>query len=167
MTGPQTDGSFRFQEAIAALTPQLRGFARFLARDASRADDLVQEALLRALEHQASWQDGTDLRAWLFRILRNAFLDQARRRGTERRALDTFDPHAAQPPTQPAMAELGELGRAIAELPAALREAILLVAALEFTVTEAAAVTGVAEGTLNTRVSRARGLLARRLVPRA
>ncbi len=167
MTGPDKSHSFRFQDAIAALTPQLRGFARFLARDASRADDLVQEALLRALEHQASWQDGTDLRAWLFRILRNAFLDQARRRGTERRALDTFDPHAAQTPTQPAMAELGELGRAIAELPATLREAILLVAALEFTVTEAAAVTGVAEGTLKARVSRARELLARRLGPRA
>jgi RNA polymerase sigma-70 factor (ECF subfamily) len=64
------------------------------------------------------------------------------------------------------MAELGELGRAIAELPAPLREAILLVAALEFTVTEAAAVTGVAEGTLKARMSRARALLARRLGPR-
>lgn len=158
---------FRFQDAIAELTPQLRGFARFLARDASRADDLVQEALLRALEHEAMWQDGTDLRAWLFRILRNAFLDQARRSGTERRALGEIDPHAAQSPTQPGVTELGELGRAIAELPAPLREAILLVAALEFTVAEAAAVTGLPEGTLKARVSRARVALARRLGPRA
>jgi len=166
MSGRGQDAPFRFREAIAALTPQLRGFARFLARDATRADDLVQETLLRALEHEATWQDGTDLRAWLFRILRNAFLDQARRSGTERRALGALDPHAAQSPTQPGVAELGELGRAIAELPAPQREAILLVAALEFTVAEAAAVTGLAEGTLKARVSRARGALARRLGPR-
>ncbi|CAH0261198.1 sigma-70 family RNA polymerase sigma factor [Roseomonas sp. CECT 9278] len=166
MTGRGKDAPFRYREAIAALTPQLRGFARFLARDATRADDLVQETLLRALEHEASWQDGTDLRAWLFRILRNAFLDQARRSGTERRALGALDADAAQPATQPGIAELGELGRAIAALPAAQREAILLVAALEFTVAEAAAVTGLPEGTLKARVSRARDALARQLGPR-
>lgn len=155
-----------FREAIAALTPQLRGFARFLSRDAARADDLVQEALLRALEHEASWQQGTDLRAWLFRILRNLFLDQARRRGRERRILDALPPREAQPAAQGGMSELDELGRAIAALPAAQREAILLVAALEFTIAEAAAVTGVPEGTVKARVARGRAGLARRFASR-
>lgn len=156
----------RHREAIAALTPKLRAFARFLTRDAARADDLVQDALLRGLENQELWDPGTDLRAWMFRILRNAFLDQARRRGTERRVVDAMPRRPAQSPVQSDVAELGELGRAIAELPAAQREAILLVAALQFTVAEAAAVIGVPEGTVKARVSRARVALARRLGPR-
>jgi RNA polymerase sigma-70 factor (ECF subfamily) len=155
-----------FREAIAALTPQLRGFARFLARDAARADDLVQEALLRALENPGAWEEGTNLRAWLFRILRNAFVDQARRNGREKRLLDALPPRAVEHAAQPGVAELGELSRAIATLPAPQREAILLVAALEFTVEEAASVTGIAEGTLKARVARARVALARRLAPR-
>jgi RNA polymerase sigma-70 factor (ECF subfamily) len=156
-----------FREAIAALAPQLRGFARFLARDAARADDLVQEALLRALEHEAGWEPGTDLRAWLFRILRNAFLDQMRRLGSERRTLAALPARGAQAPDQGDMAALGELGRAVAGLSATQREAILLVAGLEFTFAEAAAMTGVPEGTLKARVSRARATLARRFGARA
>jgi RNA polymerase sigma-70 factor (ECF subfamily) len=158
-----TDGTAGFRGAITALMPQLRGFARFLARDPTRADDLVQEALLRAMEHEARWQQGTDLRAWVFRILRNAHVDQARRLGTERRALGAMDSQASQRPTQGAAAELQQLGRAIARLPAAQREAILLVSALEFTVQEAAAITGVAEGTLKARIVSARAALARQL----
>jgi RNA polymerase sigma-70 factor (ECF subfamily) len=157
----------RFREAIAALTPQLRGFARFLARDAARADDLVQEALLRALENEAGWQAGTDLRAWMFRILRNAFFDQVRRQGSERRILRSLPPRQAQAPAQGDTAELDELGRAIASLPAAEREVMLLVAGLGFTVAEAAAVIGVPEGTLKARMARARAALARRFGARA
>ncbi|BDG74809.1 sigma-70 family RNA polymerase sigma factor [Roseomonas fluvialis] len=160
------DAPTGFRDAIAELTPQLRGFARFLARDAARADDLVQETLLRALENPGAWQEGTNLRAWLFRILRNAFVDQARRSGREKRLLGALPLRAVEHAAQPGVAELGELGRAIAALPAPQREAILLVAALEFTVEEAASVTGIAEGTLKARVSRARDTLARRLAPR-
>ncbi len=162
-----TEGNDAYRKAIAALTPQLRGFARFLTQDASRADDLVQDTLLRALEHRESWRPGTDLRAWLFRILRNAFLDQARRRGIERRVLGGLDKREAQPAPQPGTSELLELWRAVAELPPAQREALLLVAALEFSMAEAASLTGTAEGTLKARVSRARAALARRLSPPA
>lgn len=162
-----THGPDRFRDAIATLTPRLRGFARLLAGDAARADDLVQEALLRALQNEHAWAPGTDLRAWLFRILRNAFLDQLRRQGAERRMLGGLPQARTQAPAQAGTAELDELGRAMADLPATQREAILLVAALEFTVAEAAAVTGLPEGTVKARVSRARAALARRLGPRA
>lgn len=146
--------------------PQLRGFARFLARDAARADDLVQETLLRALEHAGSWQEGTALRAWLFRILRNAFVDEERRRGTERRGLAAMPRPTAAAPGQAAATELDDLARGLSDLPAPQREALVLVAALGFEVSEAAAVTGVAEGTVKARVSRARAALARRFGPR-
>lgn len=151
-----------FREALAALLPQLRAFARFLARDAARADDLVQEAVLRALERQDRWQPGSDLRAWCFRILRNRFLDLERRRGAEARGLANLTPAAHQPPAQAGAAVLGDLEAAIALLPPAQREALLLVAALEFEVAEAAAVIGVPVGTVKARVSRARAELARR-----
>jgi RNA polymerase sigma-70 factor (ECF subfamily) len=160
-------GLFDDRAAIAALMPQLRGFARFLARDAARADDLVQEALVRAMEFQGAGPASTDLRAWMFRILRNCFIDQARRQGTEKRTLDALERGRSQPAAQAGVAELGELGRAIGDLPEAQREAILLVAALEFTVGEAAVALGVPEGTVKARVSRARQALARRLGPRA
>lgn len=162
-----TSADASFRGALAALTPQLRAFARYLARDAARADDLVQDALLRALEHAGSWQPGTDLRAWLFRILRNVFLDEQRRRGTERRLLAALPEPAPAASAQAAAADLGDLSRALAGLPAAQREALLLVAALGFDVVEAAAITGVAPGTVKARLSRARAALARGFVPPA
>jgi len=77
--------------AIAALYDAsqagVSSVALSVVKDRSLAEDVVQDALLRALEHAASWQEGTELRAWIFRILRNAFLDEERRRGTERRGL--------------------------------------------------------------------------------
>ncbi|MBV8573930.1 MAG: sigma-70 family RNA polymerase sigma factor, partial [Acetobacteraceae bacterium] len=73
---------------MTELLPELRAFARFLVRDRSEADDLVQEALVRALGALAQFQQGTSLRAWLFTIVRNAFYEQARRRRTEKAALE-------------------------------------------------------------------------------
>lgn len=160
-----TPGGAEFRAALAALTPQLRGFARFLARDAARADDLVQETLLRALEHAGSWQEGTELRAWLFRILRNAFLDEERRRGTERRGLAAMPEPQPAAPAQAAAAELEDLARGLSELPAPQREALLLVAALGFGIAEVAAITGAPVGTVKARLSRARAALARRFGP--
>ncbi|MBR0673761.1 sigma-70 family RNA polymerase sigma factor [Neoroseomonas soli] len=157
------DGSDGFREALAGLLPQLRAFARFLARDPARADDLVQEAVVRAMEREAQWQAGSDLRAWCFRILRNLFLDQQRRRAVEARGLADMPARQVQPPAQPGAAELGDLADAIGLLPPAQREALLLVAALEFEIAEAAAVIGVPPGTVKARVSRARATLARRL----
>jgi RNA polymerase sigma-70 factor (ECF subfamily) len=157
-----TGAPFDFRKALSALLPQLRAFARFLARDAARADDLVQDAILRAMTEEAQWEPGTDLRAWVFRILRNAFLGQLRRGGAERRALERLDRGASSPPAQLATAELHELDHALDRLSVVQREALLLVAALGFTVDEAAAICGVPAGTVKARVSRARAALARR-----
>jgi len=159
------DGS-GFREALGALLPQLRAFARFLARDPARADDLVQDAVLRALERQEQWEEGTDLRAWCFRILRNRFLDQERSRAAEGRALARLPARDHEPPAQAGAAALGDLAEAIGLLPPAQREALLLVAALEFEVAEAAAIIGVPVGTVKARVSRARAELARRFAAR-
>jgi RNA polymerase sigma-70 factor (ECF subfamily) len=151
--------------ALAALMPQLRAFARFLVRDPARADDLVQDALLRAIEAAGSWRRGTDLRAWTFRILRNIHIDQVRRGATERRGLARMQPEEAMPAPQDGQEELAGLAREVARLPPAQREALLLVAALGFEVAEAAAITGVAPGTVKARVSRARAHLARHIRP--
>lgn len=158
MTGEPSD----FRSSLAALLPQLRAFARFLARDAARADDLVQDAILRALTQEAQWEPGTDLRAWVFRILRNGFLGQLRRGGAERRALGRLDRGAFSAPAQLATAELHELGAALDGLPLAQREALVLVAALGFSIEEAAAICAVPPGTLKARISRARAALAQR-----
>lgn len=152
-----------YREAIVALVPQLRAFARFLARDVARADDLVQDTVVRALERQDAWTEGTDLRAWTCRILRNLFLDQERRRRVEMRGLDTMaEPDGmAHPPSQTGRDALHDLDAAMARLPPAQREALILVAALEMSPAEAAGITGTPEGTVKARVSRARAALAR------
>ncbi len=165
MTGP----SASFRQGLIELMPRLRGFARFLSRDSAAADDLVQEALLRALGAEATWQPGSDLAAWIFRILRNAFLEEQRRR---RRRGMTVVSHDAGPGTeafeprveasQHAASELNALDDAIRALPIGQREALLLVSAQGFSVEEAAAICGVPEGTIKARISRARAILQRR-----
>lgn len=155
----QQDDEYR--EAIVALVPQLRGFARFLARDVARADDLVQDAVLRALERQEAWTEGTDLRAWTFRLLRNLFLDQQRRRRVEQRGLAAMPPPVRGEPVQAGRDALRDLELAISDLPQSQREALILVAALELDVASVAIITGVPEGTVKARVSRARAALAR------
>ncbi|WP_160000580.1 sigma-70 family RNA polymerase sigma factor [Roseomonas sp. 18066] len=148
---------------LPGLLPELRAFARFLARDAAQADDLVQEAILRALRAEAQWDPATSLRAWLFHILRNAFLEQLRRRGTERRALERLPPAEAlvAAPAQEARGAVADLQRAMATLPAPQREALVLVGAHGLSHEEAAAVCGVPVGTVKARVARARAALAR------
>jgi RNA polymerase sigma-70 factor (ECF subfamily) len=151
---------------LPGLLPDLRAFARFLARDAALADDLVQEAVVRALRAEAQWDPGTSLRAWLFHILRNVFLEQLRRRGTEKRALERLPPvqHAGTAP-QEASAAVNELSQALDRLPAAQREALILVGAHGLSHEEAAAVCCVPVGTVKARVARARMALARGLQP--
>ncbi|MDJ0390171.1 sigma-70 family RNA polymerase sigma factor [Roseomonas sp. E05] len=151
---------------LAGLLPDLRAFARFLARDAALADDLVQEAVLRALRAESQWDPETSLRAWLFRILRNAFLEQVRRHGTERRALARMPaPDGPQPAAQEAQHAVSDLARALELLPLPQREALILVGAHGLSHEEAAAVCNVPIGTVKARVARARAALARGMVP--
>ena len=156
---PQPD----LRRALAALLPDLRAFARFLARDRALADDLVQDTLVRALGALHQYQSGTNLKAWVFTILRNAYYEQGRRRWREVGLDEAADPDAstASAPDHGSRAELGDLQRVVWRLPPLLREALTLVGAQELSYEEAAAICRVPVGTMKARVSRARTALAR------
>lgn len=146
---------------VAALLPDLRGFARFLVRDRGAADDLVQDALVRALAALSQFEPGTNLKAWLFAIVRNAFYEQTRRRKREMRVLETHDQFSDSATLlQDARNELTDLQILIWALPPTLREALILVGAQEMTYEEAALVCNVPVGTIKARVSRGRTALA-------
>ena len=146
---------------IAGLVPDLRGFARFLVRDRTAADDLVQDSLVRALAALDQFQPGTNMKAWLFTIVRNAFYEGARRRKREARALERhLAGDEASHPAQDARAEVRDLQILIWTLPPLLREALILVGAQEMTYDEAALVCNVPVGTIKARVSRGRAALA-------
>ncbi|MCQ8240628.1 sigma-70 family RNA polymerase sigma factor [Rhizosaccharibacter radicis] len=143
------------------LLPELRAFARFLTRDQAAADDLVQDTVVRALASQHSFEPGTNLKAWMFTIQRNAFYEQARRRQRERRVMDEQRPEAvSEPPQAIGRARVSDLQRLLWTLPPLLREALVLVGAQELSHEQAAAICGVPVGTMKARVSRARAQLA-------
>lgn len=145
------------RRAIAAVLPDLRAFARFLIRDRTAADDLVQDAIVRALAALPQFQPGTNLKAWLFTIQRNLFFEQARRR---RRELVAMTAHGPSPDSagggQAGFAEIRDLEAMLWRLPPLLREALVLVGAQELTHEEAALICNVPVGTMKARVSRAR-----------
>lgn len=154
--------SAQLRREIAALLPDMRAFARFLARDATAADDLVQDTVVRALAALDQFTPGTNLRAWLFRIQRNAFYEGLRRRKREDAAMrDSVAEAAPGAPEQFARSDISDLQRVMWTLPPLLREALILVAAQELTHEEAAAVCEVPVGTMKARLSRARSALAR------
>ncbi|MCP1242676.1 sigma-70 family RNA polymerase sigma factor [Acetobacter lambici] len=146
---------------MLALLPSLRGFARFLARDPTMADDLVQETVLRALDRMAQYEAGSSLKAWCFTILRNLFLEQRRRGKKEREVLAHYE---QQPPLRAASAadgrqEVHELEVLLWQLSPLLREALVLIGAQGMTYVEAAEICEVDVGTIKARVSRARTML--------
>jgi RNA polymerase sigma-70 factor (ECF subfamily) len=145
---------------LIGLLPELRGYARFLARDRAEADDLVQDAVVRALAALPRLSDDAALRPWLFTILRNTFYEQARRRRTERTVLSRqVTGSEAATPGQHGSLDLADLQRHLFRLPPRLREALVLVGAQGLSYEEAAAICGVPEGTMKARVSRARSRL--------
>jgi RNA polymerase sigma-70 factor (ECF subfamily) len=141
--------------------PTLRAFAISLCGNVDRADDLVQEALLRALANIHSFQPGTNMSAWLFTILRNHFRSEYRKR---RREVEDADGHYAEGltshPEQQGHLELTEFRQALNRLPDEQREALILVGASGFSYEEAAEICGCAIGTVKSRVNRARTRLA-------
>jgi len=148
---------------IEAEIPRLRRFARALTRDPVAADDLVQDCLTRALGKLHLWEEGTDLRAWLFTILHNQHVNHIRRKVREGAAvgLSEREPllsHAAQ---QGRRLELRDLERAIGKLPDAQRSVILLVGLEGMRYEEVALVLNVPVGTIRSRLSRAREALRR------
>jgi len=135
--------------------PRLRRYARALTGDVTRADDLVQDTLERALAKLDLWQAGTDLRAWLFTMMHNLFLNQIRSRRPPDSALD----EALEIPVSGGQMEaLGarDIHAALARLPEQQREVMLLVGLEQFGYEEAAQVLGVPVGTVMSRLSRAR-----------
>ena len=149
-----------FEGQFVELIPHLRAFARMLARDPAYGDDLAQEALARAWASQARFAPGTNLKAWLFTILRNQFYSD-RRRNWRVAPLDPTDAEKiiAGGSTDRAL-ELDELRRAMAMLTDEQREALVLVGAAGLSYEETAEIIGVAVGTIKSRVSRARDHLA-------
>jgi len=153
------------RDVMLAAVPNLRAFAMSLSGNADRADDLVQETVMRAMANIKSFTPGTNMAAWLFTILRNLFRSQYRKRRREVEDPDGgYLASLKSPAEQFGRLEFKELIGALAKLPDVQREALLLVAASGFSYDEAAAICEVAVGTIKSRVSRARQLLAELLV---
>ena len=144
---------------IEVLIPRLRRFARALTHDTVAADDLVQEALRRALGKIHLWQNGTDLRAWLFTILHHQHINETRRLARESGRVELSAGHQPVEPNQAQLLELRDLKRAIDQLPEQQRAAILLVGVGEMEYEEAASLLSLPVGTVRSRVSRGRATL--------
>lgn len=152
------------REAMLGAVPSLRAFAISLSGNVDRADDLVQETLLRAWAHLDSFEPGTNMRAWLFTILRNLFRSDHRKRRRELEDVDgTYAGQFAYPPEQIGHVEMAEFRRALAMLPQEQRESLLLVGASGFSYEETANICECAVGTIKSRVNRARTRLAEML----
>ncbi len=155
---PATEAAF--QRDLVALIPHLRAFARTLCGDAAAADDLAQDATLKAWDARSSFQMGTNMKAWTFMILRNQFYSE-KRRSWRQSQLDQEAAErtlvAADDPAAPVA--LDEMRLAMGMLPSEQREALILVGAGGFAYEEAADICGCAVGTVKSRVSRARRAL--------
>lgn len=152
------DESFRVE--LSGVIPHLRAFARSLSGSVDLADDLVQETLLKAWNARLRFEAGTNIRAWTFIILRNLFLSQIRRNRFRGEWDDaTADRVLSAPAAQDKHVELSDLYRAMQQLPDAQREALILIGAGGFSYEEAAEISGVAVGTVKSRVARARAAL--------
>ena len=160
---PSTDDD-AFKSELIALIPHLRAFARTLTGDPTAADDLAQDAMMKAWDARASYQMGTNMKAWTFMILRNQFYSEKRRswrqsqldqEAAERTLVAVDDPEAP--------VALDELRLALASLPEEQREALILVGAGGFAYEEAAEICNCAVGTVKSRVSRARRALQQTL----
>ncbi len=150
-----------FRQGLLAAIPRLRAFAFTLSGRNDGADDLVQETLMKAWAHHASFQPGTNLGAWLHTILRNEFYSRMRKRGREVEDVDgAFSSNVGVPAAQFGHLDMGDMEVALAQLPSEQRESLLLVAASGFSYEEAATICEVALGTIKSRVNRARTKLA-------
>ncbi|MEQ6335523.1 sigma-70 family RNA polymerase sigma factor [Sphingobium sp. MK2] len=152
-----------FESDLLAILPRLRRFAATLSRDRADGDDLCQTALERALKARHQWQPGTRLDSWMYRIMRNLWIDEGRAR---QRAARTFVPaeagenvgHAGDRDVE-AHLMLSDVDRAMQSLPAEQREAIALVLVEGLSYKQAAEILGIPMGTLTSRLVRGRGAL--------
>jgi len=152
------------ERRLAEHLPSLRAHARRLTRDGSRADDLVQDTVVRALAFAWSFEAGTNLRAWLHQILMSVFITNCRSRARERRALDSMGRDPCLWVHKEAAPEMRELSRpvasALSRLPAGFRDVVRLVDVEERSYKDAATELAVPLGTVMSRLHRGRRLLA-------
>jgi RNA polymerase sigma-70 factor (ECF subfamily) len=146
---------------VLALVPRLRRFAVGLSRSAADGDDLCQATIERALVNRGKWQEGTRLDSWMYTMMRNIWIDEARAR---QRRSQTFVAEEAGAGVgavgaQESAVELGIIDRALARLPDEQREAVLLVMVEGYAYREAAEIVGCPVGTLNSRLVRGRDAL--------
>ena len=146
-----------FSKDIVDYIPHLRAFARMITQNHDKANDLVQDTIVRALKAEHQFTPGTNLKAWLFTILRNLHVNNLRRNklrfdSIEDGALDYF----AVPAAQHSYLELQELKRCMTQLSREHREILILVGASGFSYEEAAKICGCAVGTIKSRLSRGR-----------
>jgi len=145
---------------VVAMIPALRAFAWSLSHNGSDADDLVQDTLIKAWTNRDKFEPGTNLRAWLFTILRNTYYTQViRRRREVRDETGEYANNVRTPPTQDWSVAMRALQAALAQLPDEHREALILVGAAGLSYEEAAEICGCALGTIKSRVNRARARL--------
>ena len=150
-----------FHRLLEALLPRLTRYARVLTRDPIAADDLVQECLTRALGKMHLWEEGTDLRAWLFTILHHQYISLSRRQARQRAGTELQKSYRslAVSPNQTTRLELRDLERALAALPEEQRSVIMLVGLEGMRYDEAASLVNLPVGTVRSRVSRGRETL--------
>jgi RNA polymerase sigma-70 factor, ECF subfamily len=158
------DVSPGLRDLLIAQIGSLRAFAVSLCGDRDRADDLVQETLFKAWNHLDSFKEGTNLKAWLFTILRNTYFSERRKRKREVEDADgSYAARLSSRPEQDGHMDMQDFQDALSHLPDDQREALVLVGAAGFSYEEAAEISGCAIGTIKSRVNRARGRLAESL----
>jgi RNA polymerase sigma-70 factor, ECF subfamily len=153
--------SNEFRDQLTAIIPSLRAFARGLCGNRELADDLAQDAMMRAWAAHESFTPGTNFRAWIFMILRNQFYTTMRKNSR----MTSWDPEAAErllveAPPQQHHIHISDVEKALQKLPTEQREILLLVGAGGASYEEAAEITGCAIGTVKSRLARGRVALA-------
>lgn len=162
MATPLEEEEFDFRAALLESLPHLRAFARSLTRNADLADDLVHEAVVRALAATEQFTPGTNFRAWIFTILRHHYYNDSRKWHSRAMPLEgEAETSQATSPPQQAHMEFSDFRRAFWQLPPDQREVLILVGASGLSYEQAAEVCGCRLGTIKSRVSRARAELKR------
>lgn len=162
-SGPAEGGSATAdpRDELVDHLPALRAFALSLTRNGATADDLVQDTIVKAWTNIEKFQVGTNMRAWLFTILRNTFYSNCRKAKREVPDVDgVFTAQLAEKPAHDGRLQLADFRRAFEQLPDEQREALILVGASGFSYEEAAEMCGCAIGTIKSRANRGRGKLA-------
>jgi len=153
--------SSSLRDDLVAQIGSLRAFGVSLCGDRERADDLVQETLFKAWNHLDSFKEGTNLKAWLFTILRNTYFSERRKRKREVEDADgSYAARLSSRPEQHGHMDMKDFQEALSQLPDDQREALILVGAAGFSYEEAAEISRCAVGTIKSRVNRARNRLA-------